>query len=141
MSIFGALLSPAVMIATSAICAIIAGQKSSRAFYLFKPLTTVMIILYGLLALESLNDRRGIAVIIGLLFSLCRHSEHLLPVHIVPRPSILIELPRIFWNYAYVFRTFYQVKRTLHAARNETSNPSPMGNECFLLPDIANSNR
>ncbi|MCA9836558.1 MAG: lysoplasmalogenase [Trueperaceae bacterium] len=70
MSIFGALLSPAVMIATSAICAIIAGQKSSRAFYLFKPLTTVMIILYGLLALESLNDRRGIAVIIGLLFSL-----------------------------------------------------------------------
>ncbi len=79
MSIFGAIASPAFIILTSAVCAILAGRQAKRAFYFFKPLTTVLIILYAARALESLEDRRGLLVLLGLLFSLLGDSLLMFP--------------------------------------------------------------
>lgn len=76
---FAAIASPLAIIAASALCAILAGKYSQRAFYIFKPLTTILILVYAVLAIESLEDRRGLLVLLGLGFSLLGDSLLMFP--------------------------------------------------------------
>ena len=84
MSILAALASPAMIAFTSAFCAILAAREKNRAFYFFKPFTTVLIILYAAMALDSWQDRRGLLILLGLGFSLLGDIWLMFPRWFVP---------------------------------------------------------
>jgi len=70
MTVFSAVASPALIIAVSAFFTILAARRKAKAFFFFKPVTTILIVRYALLALNGLEDRRGLLVIAGLGFAL-----------------------------------------------------------------------
>jgi uncharacterized membrane protein YhhN len=71
---------PALIIACAAFLTIWAeytGQR--RAFVFFKPLTTILILIYAILAIEGSFDKRGLLIIFALLASLAGDSFLLSP--------------------------------------------------------------
>ncbi len=93
---------PALIMSGSAILAIRADHlQQKNAYFLFKPLTTLLIFAYACLALESLQDRRGLLVLSGLFASLLGDVFLLFP------KRFLLGLASFFVAHLFYLAAFY----------------------------------